>query len=71
LAAEFNNTPVKNSIVAPGFTQTNLSPEINFSKYLYLQLLQLRLMNTFAFGLVFKKVLRQKLIRLDQEILQK
>jgi hypothetical protein len=32
LAAEFKNKPINISIVASGFTETNLSPEINFSK---------------------------------------
>ncbi len=101
LAAEFKHKNINISIVAPGFTDTNLSPEINFSKTLispasatkvarkslqarHKQLLyvpgfinkllfysgkylQPRRLNTFAFGQVFNKILRDKLSRLARD----
>jgi len=92
LAAELKPYNIDVTVVAPGFTQTMLSPDINFdgvpmkpispdlvankgihslgrkrltipgviNKFLYLsgKYLQPRRINTFAFGLVFKRVLR-------------
>lgn len=97
LAAEFAQHGVKISITAPGFTRTNLSPEISFksvpfkpmtpefvanytlkrlgkqrliipgsmNKFLYWsgKFLQPRAINTRSFGLVFRRVLSQKLLK--------
>lgn len=101
LAAELKHLNIGVSVVAPGFTRSNLSPDISFkgtplspmdaeyvagfslkkmaskrliipgaiNKFLFYsgKYLQPRKVNTFSFGLVFKRVLREKLNKLDSK----